>query len=63
MRKHLRDYTAAHRDIELTGAAIEILEKVSGTQRVIATLQKMQGKHLVRLDAAAGKLGAPYPKA
>lgn len=57
-RKHLRDYSAAHRDIELTGAAITILEKVSGAQRVIAALQKMQGKQLAAVDAAAARLGA-----
>lgn len=59
-RKHLRDYSDAHRDIELTEAAIGILEKVTGAQRVIATLKKSQHKHLYRLDAAAEKLGAPY---
>lgn len=59
-RKHLNDYSAAHRDIELTEAAIEILEKVTGAQRVIATLKKSQHKHLAKLDAAAEKLGAPY---
>jgi predicted ArsR family transcriptional regulator len=59
-RKHLNSYTAAYRDIELTEAAIELLEKVTGTQRVIATLKKSQRRHLARLDAAAEKLGAPY---
>lgn len=59
-RKHLNDYSAALRDIELTEAAINLLEKVTGSQRVIATLKKSQHKHLSRLDAAAEKLGAPY---
>lgn len=59
-RKHLRNYSAAYRDIELTGVAIEILEKVSGTQRVIAALNKLQSKQLSMIDAAAAKLGAPY---
>lgn len=59
-RKHLQDHVAAQRDIELTDVAINILEKVTGAQRVIATLKKIQQKHLIRLDAAAQRLGAPY---
>ena len=59
-RKHLNDYSTSHRDIELTEAAINLLEKVTGAQRVIATLKKSQHRHLSRLDAAAEKLGAPY---
>lgn len=59
-RKHLNDYSVAHRDLELTEAAISLLENVTGTQRVIAALKKSQRKHLDRLDAAAEKLGAPY---
>ena len=59
-RKLLNDYSDAHRDIELTEAAINLLEKVRGTQMVIATLKKSQHKHLAKLDAAAEKLGAPY---
>lgn len=61
-RKHLREYSAAHGDIELTGAAIGILERVSGTEKAIKMLQKLQHKQLDRMDAAAEKLGAPYPK-
>lgn len=59
-RKHLNDYSAAHRDIELTEAAINLLEKVTGAQRMVAMLKKSQHKHLAKLDAAAEKLGAPY---
>jgi hypothetical protein len=59
-RKHLIDYSTAHRDIELTDLAIEILEKVTGAGRVIAMLKKSQHKHLAKLDTAAEKLGAPY---
>ena len=59
-RKHLNDYGAARRNIELTEAAIDLLEKVTGAQKVIATLKKSQQKHLTKLDAAAAKLGAPY---
>lgn len=59
-RKHLNDYSAAHRDIELTEAAICLLEKVSGTRGVRETLKRKQQVHLRRLDRAAEKLGAPY---
>ena len=59
-RKHLNDYSAAHRDIELTEVAIGILEHVTGAASVVATLKKKQHAHLRRIDAAAEKLGAPY---
>lgn len=59
-RKHLNDYRSAHRDIELTEAAIQLLERVSNTASVVATLKRRQHTHLRRLDAAAEKLGAPY---
>ncbi|MBK8772222.1 MAG: hypothetical protein IPM06_17615 [Rhizobiales bacterium] len=59
-RKHLNDYSHAHRDIELTEAAINILERVSGAQTVVKALKRKQQVHLRRLDAAAEKLGAPY---
>ena len=59
-RKYLNDYSSAHRDIELTEAAIGILERVTGAQRVIAMLKKSQQRHLSKLDAASVKLGAPY---
>lgn len=59
-RKHLNDYSHAHRDIELTEAAILLLEKVSNAQTVVKALKKKQIMHLRRIDAAAAKLGAPY---
>lgn len=59
-RKHLNDYKAANRDLELTEAAIKILERVSTAGSVVATLKRKQQIHLRRLDAAAAKLGAPY---
>ncbi len=59
-RKHLNDYSAACRDIELTEAAIGILERVTGANGVVATLKKKQQVQLRRIDAAAEKLGAPY---
>jgi len=62
-RKHLNDYSTAHTDIVLTDVAITILESVTGMQRVISALKISQQKHLSRLDAAAEKLGAPYPTA
>jgi len=63
-RKHLEDYTDAARDIELAEVAIDVLEKMSGAtaQRLIKTLKYLQQRALTRLDAAAAKLGAPYPK-
>lgn len=59
-RKHLNDYSDAHRDIELTEAAICILERVTGAQGMVAALKKKQHGHLRRMDKAAEKLGAPY---
>ena len=59
-RKHLIDFSGAHRDIQLTELAINILEKVTGAQSVIVTLKNSQRKHLAKLDSAAAKLGAPY---
>lgn len=59
-RKHLLEYTDACRDIELTEAAIQLLERVSNTASVVSTLKRRQHTHLRRIDAAAAKLGAPY---
>lgn len=59
-RKHLDNYSHARRDIELTKAAIHLLEQVSNAQTVVKTLKRKQHAHLRRLDAAAEKLGAPY---
>ena len=61
-RKHLEAYTWAARNIELTGAAIVILEGVDGNEArtAIRVLMRSQQRHLKRLDAAAAKLGAPY---
>ena len=63
-RKHLEAHADAVRDIELTEAAINILERVATTeaQRVILILKHGQGKVLARIDRAAEKLDAPYPK-
>lgn len=61
-REHLDQHTRAVRDIELTEAAINILESVSGAeaQRCIKRLKAEQQRQLRRIDAAAAKLGAPY---
>ncbi|WP_341744603.1 hypothetical protein [Azonexus hydrophilus] len=60
LRKALNDHSKATRDIELTEAAIGILESVTGMESVIKTLKKKQHGQLRRIDAAAIKLGAPY---
>jgi hypothetical protein len=59
-RKYLADHARASKDIELTEAAISILERVSGCNGVIETLKKKQQAQLRKIDAAAEKLGAPY---
>ena len=59
-REYLREYSEAHRDIELTEAAIGILESVSNCWSVVKILKRRQQTHLRRLDSAAAKLGAPY---
>jgi hypothetical protein len=59
-RQILDEHSHATRDIELTEAAIGLLERVGGTSRVIATLKRLQQKQLDRIDRAAAKLGAPY---
>lgn len=59
-RKYLNQYAESLKDIELSQAAIDILERVTGSQGVIRVLKKRQQKHLVNLDLAAEKLGAPY---
>jgi hypothetical protein len=60
IRKYLRDYSAAHRDLQLTDAAIEILERVNNAQSIIAALKRKQQVHLRRMDSAAEKIGAPW---
>lgn len=62
-RARLQRHTEAVRDIELTEAAINILEGVSGAtaQRCIKSLKAEQQRQLRRMDSAAESLGAPYP--
>lgn len=65
-RKHLNDYSDAAREIEVAGIAVDVLEKLRFTpavDRCIKLLQAGQQRQLKKLDAAATKLGAPYPKA
>ncbi|MEN9489563.1 MAG: hypothetical protein RJA63_12 [Pseudomonadota bacterium] len=59
-RKALCDYKEAHKDIELTGAAISLLEQVNGMGRTVIGLKNKQHQHLARMDAAAAILGVPY---
>lgn len=64
-RDHLNDYTDAAREIEIAGVAIKALECMRSVEaaRAIKMLHVAQQRHLKRLDAAAAKLGAPYPGA
>jgi ATPase subunit of ABC transporter with duplicated ATPase domains len=59
----LNVYTEAARNIELTQVAIVVLEGVNtiAAQTAIRTLKGGQRKQLKLMDAAAAKLGAPYP--
>ena len=61
-REYLNEYTNAARQIELSGVAIAVLEKMHGNtaQRLIKSLHHESARALKRLDAAAAKLGAPY---
>lgn len=62
-RDWLNRYTTTARDMELTDAAIDLLERVSGhaAQQCIQKLKASQLRHLTKLDYAAARLGAPYP--
>lgn len=62
-REHLEDYTYAARALEMQELCIGILEH-QGSQasmRCVDILKRDQQVQLRRLDAAAAKLGAPYP--
>lgn len=62
-REHLNDYTDAAREIELAGVAIKVLEGLRSAEgaRCIKLLEGMQRRQIPLMDAAAAKLGAPYP--
>jgi hypothetical protein len=62
-REHLRAYTAAARALELHEVAIIVLDGANTTeaQRAVTILKRAQQRQLRLLDAAASKLGAPYP--
>lgn len=62
-REHLQTYTAAARALELHEVAINVLEGANTTEaaRAITILKRAQHRQLRLLDAAAAKLGAPYP--
>jgi hypothetical protein len=59
----LREFQDAARTMELAEAAINILERLSTSEAsaAIRALKRGQQKQLRLLDAAAAKLGAPYP--
>ena len=59
-RKHLNDYSHAHRDIELTQLAIDLMERVGNSETIVKALKNKRHSHLRKMDAAAAKLGAPY---
>jgi hypothetical protein len=61
-RKHLCDFQAAAREIELAGVCIVILEGMHDPvgQRCIKALNASSQRQLKMLDKAAEKLGAPY---
>ena len=61
-RKNLNDYSEAYRSVQLTGAAIDILESTH-TRAAAAAIKRLKGDQhrlLKLMDAAAKKLGAPY---
>lgn len=62
-REHLHKYHRAAMCMELQEAAIVMLERVSSSEasQAIRTLKRGQQRQLKLLDAAAAKLGAPYP--
>lgn len=63
-RRHLDDYSRALRDIEHTGIAITMIERVSSSRSAsaaIGLLKREQRRNIRRLDRAAENLGAPYP--
>ncbi len=65
LRRHLNDFQDAARQIELAQVAIDVMEKMNtrAATAAIRILKRGQQPLLKRLDAAAAKLGAPYPKA
>lgn len=62
-RRHLDDYHRASRDMELAQVCIDILEQMQDKARTkcIKELKAAQQRQLRELDAAAERLGAPYP--
>lgn len=59
--KALRDYQVAHRDIELAGLAIDILNKLNDKagNECVKKLLASQQRSLRKMDSAAAKLVAP----
>ena len=63
-RQHLEDYTYVLRSMEIQQVAIDLLDHLgtAGSMRAVAILKRDQQVQLRKLDAAAARLGAPYPK-
>lgn len=53
VKDYLRDHSKAVRDIELTEAAIGILEGVNGCSGIVQQLKRKQQSQLRRIDKAA----------
>jgi hypothetical protein len=62
-RQILQEHDQAVTQIELTEAAIKILERMEGprVERAVKLLKQDQQFMLKRIDATAEQLGAPYP--
>jgi uncharacterized protein with PIN domain len=63
IRQILQDHDKAVTQIELTEAAIKILERMEGPRvaRAVKLLKQDQQFMLKQIDATAAQLGAPYP--
>lgn len=65
MRSLLNAYHEGARKMELAEACISLLEILRGeaAQRCIQEMKSVQQEALTQMDAAAERMGAPYPKA
>jgi hypothetical protein len=68
IRDYLKEATQAHADLNTFAAIVALLESGlnsadtnTAAQRIIGIAQREQSRCLNRMDAAAAKLGAPYP--
>jgi hypothetical protein len=62
-RNVLLDYTHECRQMDLSGAAVDILETMNTPEAsaAVRALKRGQQRLLKRIDKAAAKLGCPYP--